>query len=69
MSNEHKLHSGLRVICHTASRSFVGRVCGNEPDRQGRWLVSEDFGDGWLVPEAQIEVMRNPWNEGEGHGS
>lgn len=58
-----RLYSGLRVVFHTASGSFVGRVCGNEPDKQGRWLISQDYGDGWLVPESQIEVMRNPWSE------
>jgi hypothetical protein len=58
-----KLASGVRVVCRTQNATFAGVVCGNTPDKQGRWLISQDYGDGWLVPEHQIEVIRSPWRD------
>lgn len=53
MADHAPLKSGDEVLFNFKGTALKGRLCG-PPDDKGRWLISVDYGGGYLVPEHLI---------------
>ena len=57
--SEQKFKSGDLVRVKGFDPLIPARVCGDKPDAFGRWLVSVDYGGGYLVPTHLLRPARD----------